>query len=582
MKWSRGYISKFWDDDYKNFPYVRQPITPEEVEEWKNKGYDHVKSFTGVMYDSRNPMPEWTKRFNEIFYDYVDITYTFYKMQTLEIMPEHSDHYNTYRKIHNSEYQDVVRILVMLEDWKPGHYLEIDGVGIVNWIAGDYFIWENSCPHAASNIGIEDRYTLQITATKVKTDDIWKRVHWYNIPDLPTRPSSRTPYLQKRILPHIDQTKPAYVYLWNNQIKDLEHINHDQSTVDYLNSVGIDFYLYEPICTYIYDAKPQYFNSTKHTLSFYSEFSGKEKNEDLRVDEFESILEYSRRNNITNIRIHTCDYDVANQYPYYKEQLNLFTNDIFIKSVDPIVPEDTSITDTFTKRFISTNWRWTNHRHMMSIFLSQMDCYLSWYFRSDIYNIGTSPWHNLFEWHKSQPELFDIMLRGIRDLNRTVPRNLDLNITEATNITHPYYRQFNPNDTTIYAVKGIETKGIERFYRDAFCDIVNESRFAQPTGNYSEKVYTPMFYKKPFILLAPPNTLKYLREQGFMTFNDFWDESYDSITDHQERFITILHLIKKLNDIPMETLRRVYAEMIPILEHNYNLLHSKLIPMEKD
>jgi nitrite reductase/ring-hydroxylating ferredoxin subunit len=51
----------------------------------------------------------------------------------------------------------------MMEDWKPGHYLEVSGKGFVNWGAGDYFMWKNFCPHAAANIGIEDRYTLQIT-----------------------------------------------------------------------------------------------------------------------------------------------------------------------------------------------------------------------------------------------------------------------------------------------------------------------------------------------------------------------------------------------------------------------------------
>jgi len=73
------------------------------------------------------------------------------------------------------------------------------------------------------------------------------------------------------------------------------------------------------------------------------------------------------------------------------------------------------------------------------------------------------------------------------------------------------------------------------FYNDCFVDIVTESRYAQPTGNYSEKVYQPMFHKKPFVLVAPPHTLRYLKEQGFKTFDKFWDESYDKEENHQER-----------------------------------------------
>ena len=163
QRWYSGHIDKFWDNGFKEFPYSKQPVTDYEVEQWVSKGYDHVKSFTGSMYDNRNPMPDWIKLVEQEFTEFKNLTYTFYRMDTLEIMPEHSDHYRTYVKIFGAEYKNVHRILLMLEDWKPGHYLEIDGVGFVNWKSGDYFIWENSCPHAASNIGTEPRYTLQIT-----------------------------------------------------------------------------------------------------------------------------------------------------------------------------------------------------------------------------------------------------------------------------------------------------------------------------------------------------------------------------------------------------------------------------------
>jgi hypothetical protein len=167
MNWNRGHIIKFWDDSFKNFDYVRQPITQEEIDMWVSMGYDHVKSFTGTMYDSRNPMPDWIENFSKFFPDYKNMTYTFYKMSTLEIMPEHSDHYRTYIRLFNANATNVHRILVMLEDWKPGHYLEVDGTGFVDWKAGDYFMWRTDCKHAAANIGIEDRYTLQITCEEV-------------------------------------------------------------------------------------------------------------------------------------------------------------------------------------------------------------------------------------------------------------------------------------------------------------------------------------------------------------------------------------------------------------------------------
>jgi hypothetical protein len=166
MKYKIGHVEKFWNDDYKNFQYERQPISKEEKNMWQSQGYDYVKSFSGSMYNEKNPMPAWVKEFDNMF-NLKNQTYNFYRMKTLEIMPEHSDHYRTYMRIFNAKFENICRVLVMLEDWKKGHYLEIDGKAFVNWQAGDYFLWENNCPHAASNIGIEDRYTLQITGEKV-------------------------------------------------------------------------------------------------------------------------------------------------------------------------------------------------------------------------------------------------------------------------------------------------------------------------------------------------------------------------------------------------------------------------------
>lgn len=159
---SIGHIDRIWNNEHHSFPYVKQPITDEEINTWRGQGYDYIKSFTGAMYDNRNPLPDWVDQLSDKF-GLVKQTYTFYRMQTLEIMPPHSDHYRTYCRLNNVEPNSVCRVVLMLEDWKPGHYFELNGKGYVNWKAGDWFKWKSTTSHAASNIGIEDRYTLQIT-----------------------------------------------------------------------------------------------------------------------------------------------------------------------------------------------------------------------------------------------------------------------------------------------------------------------------------------------------------------------------------------------------------------------------------
>jgi len=159
----RGFIPKMWDDEYKNFQYVRQPITGEEADAWRDQGYTHTTT-TGKMYDSKNPMPEWVEKVASLL-NLRNPGFVFYRMDTLDIMPVHVDHFNTYCKVFKKERQDVRRAIVFLEDWKPGHYFEVEQVGVVNYKAGEYVLWDADAPHAASNIGVDPRYTLQITGT---------------------------------------------------------------------------------------------------------------------------------------------------------------------------------------------------------------------------------------------------------------------------------------------------------------------------------------------------------------------------------------------------------------------------------
>lgn len=584
-KWKRGHIGRFWDSNsFKEFDYVRQPITQEEVDEWVSKGYDYVKSFTGTMYDSRNVMPDWVQSLKGVFHQYDKMTFTFYKMSTLEIMPEHSDHYRTYIKLFNPKIKNIRRILVMLEDWKPGHYLEIDGVGITNWVAGDYFIWKTDCPHAAANIGVEDRYTLQITCEEKELDDTWSKLHWYNIPDLNPKKISFMYYMERitNFIPEDIMENPVFIYMFNEKIAELEDITHDEYTRNKLNEKGLTFYLTEPLCSYI-EGGPQWYppKGTKHSLMFYSEFKGNEEPHHFRADELDSIERYIKRNGLTNVKVYTCDYNSKEWYPYYSNIMQVDYDDLFVKSLLPKKIYNENIESTFTKKFICLNWRYTPHRQMLAGFVALLSSHVSWYFRGEFSVVGRQHWLDVFTIQQKNSDLFYRILAGIEHLNKHSPMNVDLDIKESVVILHPYFRQSMPHGT-IYNHNLGENNGpkLEEAYSDVFCDIVTESRFAQPTANYSEKTFQSMWYKKPFVLGAPPHTLKLLKEHGFKTFSDFWDESYDDIEIHEERLLRIFEVIDFINSKSIKELQEMYIKMKPILEHNFNLLKLKLPPVE--
>lgn len=591
QRWKRGHISRFWaPSSYKDLEYKRQPITQEEVDTWESQGYDYVKSFTGSMYDSRNPMPDWLARFDVFFPEMTNMAYTFYKMSTLEIMPTHTDHYRTYCKIFDTEPEDVCRIIVFLEDWKPGHYFEIDGVGINNWIAGDWVMWEGKIPHAASNIGIEDRYTLQITTRKITSDDVWKCLHWYNVPGLKTKKESNDPALLRALeaITH-NSYKPCFIYMYNEQIKQLEKIVHQPNDKQTISWSGIDIYLYEPLCSYMKDCKLEYVKGgTKHSNWFYSEFKGDEDANDLRADELDSILLYAKINNLDKdlIRVHTCDYDADKHYPFYNEFMTIIADDLFVKTAIPIYPDEVEPINVFTKKFMCLNWRYTQHRHLVAAYVSTLDSYCSWYYRADPYVISSSVWTDALAWANTDIDNFNKFLMGMEYLNRNSPLNVDLQIKESINITHKYFKQHFPNgviyDANRQAIDDGKNNSLEPFYRNIFCDIVTESRFAQPTANYSEKVFHPMYYNKPFVLVAPPKTLEYLKSEGFKTFSDFWDESYDDEYDHEKRLFKIFKVIDYIDSKSIDELHEMYEKMIPILKHNFETVNKTVTPFLRD
>lgn len=87
------------------------------------------------------------------------------KMLPGMILPYHIDKYDYIKKTFNVSHEQIKRIIVFLEDWKPGHISEINSISITNWKKGDWVEWQGETPHMAANLGHHDRYILQITGT---------------------------------------------------------------------------------------------------------------------------------------------------------------------------------------------------------------------------------------------------------------------------------------------------------------------------------------------------------------------------------------------------------------------------------
>jgi hypothetical protein len=59
----------------------------------------------------------------------------------------------------------------------------------------------------------------------------------------------------------------------------------------------------------------------------------------------------------------------------------------------------------------------------------------------------------------------------------------------------------------------------------------------------SEKIFKPLAFKHPFITFGSYETLKYLKQQGFETFDNLWDESYDNIASDDDRHQKVSEIV---------------------------------------
>lgn len=109
----------------------------------------------------------------------------------------------------------------------------------------------------------------------------------------------------------------------------------------------------------------------------------------------------------------------------------------------------------------------------------------------------------------------------------------------------------------------------------SFLHVVTETCFWENKEHLTEKIFRPIVARQPFVLLGCPHNLEYLKRYGFKTFDRWWDESYDNISDPIERIKAVVKIIEDISNTSNEDLENMLQGMSHVLEHNYRLFYSK-------
>jgi len=103
----------------------------------------------------------------------------------------------------------------------------------------------------------------------------------------------------------------------------------------------------------------------------------------------------------------------------------------------------------------------------------------------------------------------------------------------------------------------------------SFLYVATETVFNYPHSYLSEKSYKGITIKRPFIIVGAPGSLSLLQSYGFKSFNDWWDESYDSEHDPSRRIEKICAIINNICSLSVDELQTMCADMLPTLEYNF-------------
>jgi hypothetical protein len=214
--------------------------------------------------------------------------------------------------------------------------------------------------------------------------------------------------------------------------------------------------------------------------------------------------------------------------------------------------------DNIEKTFICLN---RNHRHHRINFLPMAahakflnDCY---YTMPKICPTQGTEW--TVNVSKDYTDAYNIKPETIEQINSMLPL-----IVDSDDFSDPAIFANNWGDN-------------QYLYDASLISIVMETNYSDDQIFNTEKIFKPISYKHPFIIVGPCRTLEYLKTLGYRTFSNFWDERYDTIENPVHRMIEISNLCARINDLSISEKQDIFYGTVENTEHNYNLLKSMYI-----
>ena len=172
---------------------------------------------------------------------------------------------------------------------------------------------------------------------------------------------------------------------------------------------------------------------------------------------------------------------------------------------------------------------------------------------------------NLPRWHRD---------RAVKDLAALLPnalysyasRGRELPGTPPPHISWQGYMNPEWYDSTPYSVV------VESYMRSRY----NLNTPSSYRTEVSEKIFKPMLGQHPFIVYGSVDTLQYLHREGFVTYDNLFDQAYDTVAEDADRFTCVTQVVKQaVQDYPVSTFC-LDSETLQRIQHNHARLFDRV------
>lgn len=173
----------------------------------------------------------------------------------------------------------------------------------------------------------------------------------------------------------------------------------------------------------------------------------------------------------------------------------------------------------------------------------------------------------------------NLLQKGLVSLIATnyQPNSFDLNhcieILKSNNAYHTfidnYVKKFKPLILDVqqnnFSKQNVYNT-IENHYKETFFSIVSETGL--DTRFITEKTYKAIHNCHPFIIIGCKGSLKLLRQRGFQTFSEMFDESYDEESNHELRIIKVINEVEKFSNLNFLEKKKIFQKVTDKIIHN--------------